>query len=193
MSEALGWVFNPMDQTPETIIRGAGHRGYQLYADNLAAARRSPEKQREGAYMTVRGAFDEMAAPKVLRGIDHRPSQSFSIGDWLRQGQGTVYLLSHKVDMAGAEKVVSIMVADILREAREQAVASAGGRLDPLLNFSGPTKRSTPANCPPGTACWPTPEGGGSRRRWRSRAARCSAAGTAGNWAMRSGRRPECG
>jgi len=46
-----------------------------------------------------------------------------------------VYLLSHKVDMAGAEKVVSIMVADILREAREQAVASAGGRLDPLLNF----------------------------------------------------------
>jgi len=135
MSEALGWVFNPMDQTPETIIRGAGYRGYQLYADNLAAARRSPEKQREGAYMTVRGAFDEMAAPKVLRGIDHRPSQSFSIGNWLRQGQGTVYLLSHKVDMAGAEKVVSIMVADILREAREQAVASAGGRLDPLLNF----------------------------------------------------------
>jgi len=135
VSEMLAWVYHPLDQHPEQVIRRAGGRGYQLYADELAAVRRSPDKQREGAYLSVRGAMDGLSSPQVLRGIDIRPSQAFSIPAWLDSGFGSVYLISHKKMLAGAEKVVSIMVADVLETARRKAAASAGGRLDPLLNF----------------------------------------------------------
>ena len=133
MSQMLSWVYNPLDQRPEEIIRSAASRGDQLVADQLASVRRSPEKQREGAYLSVRSAFSDFTLKKVLSGIDCRPSQAFSVRRWLESGHGSVYLISHKVDMPGAEKVVSLFFGDVLTTGRLLAGGSAGGRLDPIL------------------------------------------------------------
>lgn len=132
VSELLAWVYNPLDSKPEQIIRESG-RGYSMFADELAAVRKSPDKQREGSYLSVREAFNGLSSPRVLRTIDWRPSRAFNAARWLIDGTESLYLMTHRTQVAGATKVVSLMVADILDAARLRASASIGGRLDPPL------------------------------------------------------------
>ncbi|WP_188943284.1 type IV secretory system conjugative DNA transfer family protein [Nakamurella endophytica] len=132
VTELLGWVYNPLDQRPEQIIRGSS-RGYQLYAEELASVRKTPDRQREGSYLSVRSAFDGMSTPQVLAVIDHRPSRAFNATRWLAEGTDSLYLLTHNTMLAGATKIVSLIVADILDAARHLAAASTGARLDPPL------------------------------------------------------------
>lgn len=132
VTELLGWVYNPLDQRPEQIIRGSS-RGYQLYAEELASVRKTPDRQREGSYLSVRSAFDGMSTPQVLQVIDTRPSQAFDAPRWLTDGTDSLYLLTHNTMLAGATKIVSLIVADILDAARYLAAASTGARLDPPL------------------------------------------------------------
>ncbi len=134
VSEMLAWAYNPQEQKPEQIIANST-RGWRLYAEELRAVRLSPERQRAGAYLSVRSAMDGLSSPRVLGGIDGRPSRSTSMRQWLTDGTGSLYLISHKVDLPGAEKVVTLLVADILSTARQIASASPGGRLDPLLGL----------------------------------------------------------
>lgn len=130
LSELLGWVYNPLDARPEQIIRGSG-RGHHLYAEELASVRRSPDKQREGSYLSVRAAFDGMSSPRALAAIDWRPSTAFHPARWLAQGSESLYLMTHRTQMPGATKVVTLMVSDVLEAARLHAVASVGSRMDP--------------------------------------------------------------
>ena len=132
VTELLGWVYNPLDQRPEQIIRGSS-RGYQLYAEELASVRKTPDRQREGSYLSVRSAFDGMSTPQVLDTIDSRPSGSFNAARWLSEGSDSLYLLTHNTMLAGATKIVSLIIADILDAARHLAAASTGARLDPPL------------------------------------------------------------
>jgi type IV secretory pathway TraG/TraD family ATPase VirD4 len=132
VTELLGWVYNPLDQRPEQIIRGST-RGYQLYAEELASVRKTPDRQREGSYLSVRSAFDGMSTPQVLATIDTRPSRAFDAAQWLTGGTHSLYLLTHNTMLAGATKIVSLIVADILDAARHLAAASTGARLDPPL------------------------------------------------------------
>ena len=132
VTELLGWVYNPLDQRPEQIIRGSCG-GYQLYAEELASVRKTPDRQREGSYLSVRSAFDGMSTPQVLQMIDTRPSRAFDAASWLAGGTDSLYLLTHNTMLAGATKIVSLIVADILDAARHLAAASTGARLDPPL------------------------------------------------------------
>ena len=132
VTELLGWVYNPLDQRPEQIIRGST-RGYQLYAEELASVRKTPDRQREGSYLSVRSAFDGMSTPQVLATIDTRPSRAFDAAQWLTGGSESLYLLTHNTMLAGATKIVTLIVADILDAARHLAAASTGARLDPPL------------------------------------------------------------
>lgn len=130
----LGWVYNPLSEQPASIIRRAG-RGYNMYADQLDAARKQPEKQREGAYLSVRAAVDPLSTPLILTGINHRPSSCLHIRHWLGSGSGTLYLISHKTTLAGAERIVTFLIDTILDDARTLAAGSPAGRLDPMLSL----------------------------------------------------------
>jgi type IV secretion system protein VirD4 len=130
--ELLAWVHNPLDKRPEQIIRTCS-RGHHEYADELASVRATPDRQREGSYLSVRAAFDGMSTPQMLAVLDGRPSGAFDAARWIAEGRDSLYLLSHHTMLAGATKIVTLMVADILDAARLHAAASQGGRLDPPL------------------------------------------------------------
>lgn len=134
LSELMTWVYNPLDARPEQIIR-TNPAGYTMYAEELASVRKSPDKQREGSYLSVRSAFDGMSAPRVLSCLNWRPSQAFSPAQWLCDGAESLYLLTHRTQARGATKVVSLMVSDILDAARLQAASTSGSRLDPPLSI----------------------------------------------------------
>lgn len=127
----LGWVYNPLDKRPEQLIRS--HGGYEQYADELAAVRSTPDKQREGSYLSVRAAFDGMSTPRMLNILGHRPSESFDAADWTLNGTDSLYLLSHHTMLPGTARIVSLLVSAVLDAARINAAASRAGRLDPPL------------------------------------------------------------
>ncbi len=127
----LGWVYNPLDKRPEQLIRSCG--GHDQYADELAAVRATPDRQREGSYLSVRAAFDGMSTPRMLAILGHRPSESFDATHWTLHGRDSLYLLSHHKMLPGTTRIVTLLVSAILDAARINASASAGGRLDPPL------------------------------------------------------------
>lgn len=133
-STVLHWANNPEEEEPLQIITGSS-RGYGLYADQLEAARKQPEKQRLGAYLSIRAAVDPVSTPRVLGGIDHRPSECLRIRDWMAAGVGSLYLISHKQMLPGAERVVTFLIDAILEEARMLAAQSTNARLDPMLSI----------------------------------------------------------
>lgn len=129
----LGWVYNPLDKRPEQLIRTNG--GHEQYADELASVRATPDKQREGSYLSVRSAFDGMSTPRMLAILGHKPSESFDAADWTLNGTDNLYLLSHHTMLPGTARIVSLLVSAILDAARINAAASRAGRLDPPLLF----------------------------------------------------------
>jgi type IV secretion system protein VirD4 len=127
----LGWVYNPLDKRPEQLIRSRG--GHTQFADELAAVRATPDKQREGSYLSVRAAFDGMSTPRMLAVLGHKPSESFDPTHWTLHGRDSLYLLSHHKMLPGTTRVVTLLVSAILDAARLNGSASTGGRLDPPL------------------------------------------------------------
>jgi len=132
MEELLAWSYRPDNTDPESVIR-RHPRGENLYADELAQVRNQPDKQREGAYMSVRAALGSLAVPQVLTLINHRPSTSFHTPHWLAHGSESLYLLSHNTQNPAAAKVVQLLMTDIFDCGRNLAAASPAGRLDPPL------------------------------------------------------------
>jgi hypothetical protein len=173
----LGWVYNPLDKRPEQLIRSCG--GHDQYADELAAVRATPDRQREGSYLSVRAAFDGMSTPRMLAILGHRPSESFDATHWTLHGRDSLYLLSH-------HKMPSWTRPASTHRPPRAAASTRRYR-------SSPTRRPTPADCRTGRPCWPTPAAGGSARTWSYRAATCSAAPSAGITVRPFGPRPGCG
>ena len=61
------------------------------------------------------------------------PSRAFDATRWLTDGGESLFLITHRSMLAGATKIVSLLVADILDAARHLASGSVGARLDPPL------------------------------------------------------------
>ena len=127
----LGWVYNPLDKRPEQLIRSSS--GHEQYADELATVRATPDRQREGSYLSVRAAFDGMSTPRMLAILGHKPSESFDATHWTLHGRDSLYLLSHHKMLPGTTRIVTLLVSAILDAARINASASTAGRLDPPL------------------------------------------------------------
>ncbi|MFG2130818.1 type IV secretory system conjugative DNA transfer family protein [Streptomyces sp. NPDC048751] len=127
ITQIYSWLSNPKDDTPERILRGAGHT---MAADGLAGVINAPEKQRSGIYGVAQQMASCLINPEVNRWVTppadpHAPE--FDPHAFVRTG-GTLYSLSREGRDSAGPLVTALTVA-VVEAAEEYATTQRGGRL----------------------------------------------------------------
>ncbi|WP_411084039.1 type IV secretory system conjugative DNA transfer family protein [Streptomyces sp. cmx-18-6] len=128
ITQIYTWLANPKDDTPERILRGAGHL---MPADALAGVITAPDKQRSGIYGVAQQMASCLVNPEVNRWVaptgdaDDRPE--FDPHEFVRDG-ATLYSLSREGSDSAGPLVTALTVA-VVEAAEEYATTQRGGRL----------------------------------------------------------------
>ncbi|MFF0552684.1 type IV secretory system conjugative DNA transfer family protein [Streptomyces sp. NPDC004311] len=133
ITQIYTWLSNPKDDTPERILRGAGHL---MPADALSGVITAPDKQRSGIYGVAQQMASCLINPEVnkwvtpLSATDDRPE--FDPREFVR-ADSTLYSLSREgTDSAGP--LVTALTVAVVEAAEEYATTQRGGRLSrPLV------------------------------------------------------------
>ncbi|MFJ4778314.1 type IV secretory system conjugative DNA transfer family protein [Streptomyces sp. NPDC088762] len=127
------WLANPKDDSPERILRAAGHH---MPADALFGVITAPDRQRGGIYGVAQQMASCLVNPEVNRWVtpvsddDDRPE--LDPAEFVR-GDGTLYSLSREGGDSAGPLVTALTVA-VVEAAEEYATSQRGGRLSkPLL------------------------------------------------------------
>ncbi|MFF7995074.1 type IV secretory system conjugative DNA transfer family protein [Kitasatospora xanthocidica] len=131
ITQVYTWLTRPKDDTPERILRKAGHI---LPADSVGGVIAMPEKQRGGIYGTAMQMASCLVNPAVhpwiTKGTGERPE--FKPADFVRSTD-TLYSLSREGKDSAGPLVTALTVA-VVEAAEELATEMPGGRLAvPLL------------------------------------------------------------
>ncbi|MFJ9935821.1 type IV secretory system conjugative DNA transfer family protein [Streptomyces virginiae] len=133
ITQVYSWLANPKDDSPERILRGAGHH---MPADALFGVITAPDKQRGGIYGVAQQMASCLVNPEVNRWVtpvaedDDRPE--LDPAEFVR-GEGTLYSLSREGSDSAGPLVTALTVA-VVEAAEEYAGSQRGGRLaKPLL------------------------------------------------------------
>ncbi|MFJ5808032.1 TraM recognition domain-containing protein [Streptomyces sp. NBC_01426] len=133
ITQIYTWLANPKDDTPERILRGAGHL---MPADSLAGVISAPDKQRSGIYGVAQQMASCLVNPEVNRWVtpnshhDDRPE--FDPHAFVR-GDSTLFSLSREGSDSAGPLVTALTVA-VVEAAEEYATTQRGGRLSrPLV------------------------------------------------------------
>ncbi|MCH0542657.1 type IV secretory system conjugative DNA transfer family protein [Streptomyces sp. MUM 203J] len=128
VTQIYSWLANPKDDTPERILRGAGHT---MPADALNGVITAPDKQRSGIYGVAQQMASCLINPEVNKWVtplgegDTRPR--FDPHEFVRTG-GTLYSLSREGSDSAGPLVTALTVA-VVEAAEEYATTQRGGRL----------------------------------------------------------------
>ncbi|MGW7361914.1 type IV secretory system conjugative DNA transfer family protein [Streptomyces sp. NPDC054841] len=127
ITQIYTWLANPKDDTPERILRGAGHL---MPADALAGVITAPDKQRSGIYGVAQQMASCLINPEVNKWVtpypdDDRPE--FDPHEFVRTGS-TLYSLSREGSDSAGPLVTALTVA-VVEAAEEYATTQRGGRL----------------------------------------------------------------
>ncbi|RZU21682.1 type IV secretory system conjugative DNA transfer family protein [Streptomyces sp. BK239] len=127
ITQIYTWLSNPKDDTPERILRGAGHT---MSADGFAGVVNAPDKQRSGIYGVAQQMASCLVNPEVNRWVTpsadpHAPQ--FDPHAFVRTG-GTLYSLSREGRDSAGPLVTALTVA-VVEAAEEYATTQRGGRL----------------------------------------------------------------
>lgn len=98
----------------------------------LDAVINGDDKMRMNVWAGVRGALGGLDVAAVRRRFDPGPGEHLDVVDFLRSCS-TLYLLARDNDPAA--RMLSALIADVTRVAKQLADASIGGRLDPPLTL----------------------------------------------------------
>ncbi|MCX4527037.1 MULTISPECIES: type IV secretory system conjugative DNA transfer family protein [unclassified Streptomyces] len=128
ITQIYGWLANPKDDTPERILRGAGHH---MPADALSGVITAPDKQRSGIYGVAQQMASCLINPEVNKWVtplgpaDDRPE--LDPAEFVRSGN-TLYSLSREGSDSAGPLVTALTVA-VVEAAEEYATTQRGGRL----------------------------------------------------------------
>ncbi|RPF41336.1 type IV secretory pathway TraG/TraD family ATPase VirD4 [Streptomyces sp. Ag109_G2-6] len=128
VTQIYSWLSNPKDDTPERILRGAGHH---MPADALNGVITAPDKQRSGIYGVAQQMASCLINPEVNKWVsplgpaDGRPE--FDPHEFVRTGS-TLYSLSREGSDSAGPLVTALTVA-VVEAAEEYATSQRGGRL----------------------------------------------------------------
>ncbi|MGW2489392.1 type IV secretory system conjugative DNA transfer family protein [Streptomyces sp. NPDC001606] len=127
ITQIYTWLSNPKDDTPERILRSAGHT---MAADGLNGVITAPDKQRSGIYGVAQQMASCLINPEVNRWVtppaDPRAPE-FDPHAFVRTG-GTLYSLSREGRDSAGPLVTALTVA-VVEAAEEYATTQRGGRL----------------------------------------------------------------
>ncbi|WP_329412094.1 TraM recognition domain-containing protein [Streptomyces sp. NBC_00704] len=127
ITQIYTWLSNPRDDTPERILRGAGHA---MSADGLSGVVNAPDKQRSGIYGVAQQMASCLVNPEVNRWVtppDDPYAGEFDPHAFVRSG-GTLYSLSREGRDSAGPLVTALTVA-VVEAAEEYATTQRGGRL----------------------------------------------------------------
>ncbi|MFD8784466.1 type IV secretory system conjugative DNA transfer family protein [Kitasatospora sp. NPDC059599] len=127
ITQVYTWLTRPKDDTPERILRQAGHH---LPADSLNGVITAPEKQRGGIYGTAMQMASCLVNPAVHPWITpgRGPARpEFSPADFA-VSTDTLYSLSREGKDSAGPLVTALTVA-VVEAAEEAATTMPGGRL----------------------------------------------------------------
>ncbi|MFF4578258.1 type IV secretory system conjugative DNA transfer family protein [Streptomyces sp. NPDC001373] len=128
ITQIYTWLTNPKDDTPERILRGAGHH---MPADALNGVITAPDKQRGGIYGVALQMASCLINPEVNKWVsplgptDGRPE--FDPHEFVRT-RSTLYSLSREGSDSAGPLVTALTVA-VVEAAEEYATSQRGGRL----------------------------------------------------------------
>ncbi|MGW2669672.1 type IV secretory system conjugative DNA transfer family protein [Streptomyces sp. NPDC001272] len=128
ITQIYTWLSNPKDDTPERILRGAGHH---MPADALGGVITAPDKQRSGIYGVAQQMASCLINPEVNKWVsplgadDGRPE--FDPHEFVRSSS-TLYSLSREGSDSAGPLVTALTVA-VVEAAEEYATTQRGGRL----------------------------------------------------------------
>ncbi|MCS0635011.1 TraM recognition domain-containing protein [Streptomyces sp. LP05-1] len=128
VTQVYGWLSNPKDDTPERVLRSAGH---SMPADALNGVLTAPDKQRSGIYGVAQQMASCLINPEVNRWVtpvspDDRRLE-FDPAAFVRTGS-TLYSLSREGSDSAGPLVTALTVA-VVEAAEEYATTQRGGRL----------------------------------------------------------------
>ncbi|MEU5632700.1 type IV secretory system conjugative DNA transfer family protein [Streptomyces rishiriensis] len=127
ITQIYTWLSNPRDDTPERILRGAGHA---MSADGVAGVVNAPDKQRSGIYGVAQQMASCLVNPEVNRWVTPPAdayAAEFDPHAFVRSG-GTLYSLSREGRDSAGPLVTALTVA-VVEAAEEYATTQRGGRL----------------------------------------------------------------
>ncbi|MEU9467744.1 TraM recognition domain-containing protein [Streptomyces avermitilis] len=127
VTQIYTWLSNPKDETPERILRGAGHT---MSADGLNGVISAPDKQRSGIYGVAQQMASCLVNPEVNRWVTppaDPAAPQFDPHEFVRTG-GTLYSLSREGRDSAGPLVTALTVA-VVEAAEEYATTQRGGRL----------------------------------------------------------------
>ncbi|MFG2573338.1 type IV secretory system conjugative DNA transfer family protein [Streptomyces sp. NPDC048481] len=127
ITQIYTWLSNPRDDTPERILRGAGHA---MSADGLSGVINAPDKQRSGIYGVAQQMASCLVNPEVNRWVtppDDPYAGEFDPHAFVRSG-GTLYSMSREGRDSAGPLVTALTVA-VVEAAEEYATTQRGGRL----------------------------------------------------------------
>ncbi|MFE9257584.1 type IV secretory system conjugative DNA transfer family protein [Streptomyces sp. NPDC006879] len=128
ITRIYSWLANPKDDTPERVLRSAGHL---MPADALAGVINAPDKQRSGIYGVAQQMASCLVNPEVNKWVtpagpaDDRPE--FDPHEFVRTAS-TLYSLSREGSDSAGPLVTALTVA-VVEAAEEYATTHRGGRL----------------------------------------------------------------
>lgn len=126
------WSLTPDTARPALEILENDDRAEHEWAGMLAGIVNGDEKLRTNTWAGVRGALAGLDVAAVRRRFDPAPGEHLDVVDFLRSS-GTLYLLARDNDPSA--RMLSALIADVTRVAKQLADASPGGRLDPPLTL----------------------------------------------------------
>ncbi|MFF1624813.1 type IV secretory system conjugative DNA transfer family protein [Streptomyces sp. NPDC058251] len=127
VTQIYTWLSHPKDDTPERILRAAGHT---MSADGLGGVISAPDKQRSGIYGVAQQMASCLVNPEVNRWVTppaDPAAPEFDPHAFVRTG-GTLYSLSREGRDSAGPLVTALTVA-VVEAAEEYATTQRGGRL----------------------------------------------------------------
>ncbi|WP_030621022.1 type IV secretory system conjugative DNA transfer family protein [Streptomyces sclerotialus] len=132
ITQVCTWLSDPKDDTPERILRSAGHI---LPAHEVRGVTTAPDDQRGGIYGTAQQIVSFLVSTDVSRWVtpaDGTPLPEFDPHDFVRSG-GVLYALSRE-GQASAGPLVTALTVAVVEAAEEYAAEQRDGRLPvPLI------------------------------------------------------------
>jgi type IV secretion system protein VirD4 len=134
MHTLVGWISDPMDETPLRILQRHPHTPFG-WAAKLEQIRQAPQKTRDSAYLTLALAFEWMADPELARAACPAPGEeTFDVDRFLKE-RGTLYLLGSERRHGGLGPLFTALTGHIHERAKWLASQRRHGRLDPPLTM----------------------------------------------------------
>lgn len=136
IEKVLEWAYDETSVEPAGILDRSATTPAN-WAKSQYAAITTPERQRGGYYMAVRGALTSFQHPAVLHACLPTANEHFDPASLFetRHDTTSLFMLAQKSQVVAASDLLAALLDEVFYRARNAAQMSDNQRLDPALKF----------------------------------------------------------